>query len=166
LHHSTAAAIQWPRLWRYPVLTLASLALIGVAFVAARFPGESLDSGPLDLDYRLYRLRNALNAQDKCCLVFRKASPLANRTSKLRLNAPTLRHLPSRSNHCAARYGERKAIFQAEDWEGPGGNNIPEGLGATQVHKPTTVKVPRAATSSTGTRLPPSRQTASPRIIS
>jgi hypothetical protein len=41
---ASRSAIRWPRLWRYPVLTLASLALIVVAFVAARFPGESLDA--------------------------------------------------------------------------------------------------------------------------
>jgi len=41
---ASRSAIRWPRLWRYPVLTLASLAPIGLAFVAARFPGEWLDS--------------------------------------------------------------------------------------------------------------------------
>jgi len=41
---ASRSAIRWPRLWRHPVLTLASLALIGVAFVVARFPGEWLDA--------------------------------------------------------------------------------------------------------------------------
>lgn len=41
---ASRSAIRWPRLWRYPVLTIVSLAPIGVAFVAARFPGESLDA--------------------------------------------------------------------------------------------------------------------------
>jgi uncharacterized protein YjbI with pentapeptide repeats len=36
--------IRWPRLWRHPVLAFASLVPIGLAFVAARFPGESLDA--------------------------------------------------------------------------------------------------------------------------
>jgi Pentapeptide repeats (8 copies) len=35
--------IDWPRLWRHPVLTLASLVPIGVAFMAATFPGEVMD---------------------------------------------------------------------------------------------------------------------------
>jgi uncharacterized protein YjbI with pentapeptide repeats len=35
--------ITWPRLWRYPVLTLASLVPIGLAFTAATFPGEAMD---------------------------------------------------------------------------------------------------------------------------
>jgi hypothetical protein len=39
---ASRSAIGWPRLRRYPALTLASLAPIGIAFVAARFPGESL----------------------------------------------------------------------------------------------------------------------------
>jgi hypothetical protein len=41
---ASRSAIRWPQLWRYPVLTIVSLAPIGVAFVAARFPGESLDA--------------------------------------------------------------------------------------------------------------------------
>jgi hypothetical protein len=35
--------IKWPRLWRHPVLTLASLVPIGVAFTAATFPGDTVD---------------------------------------------------------------------------------------------------------------------------
>jgi uncharacterized protein YjbI with pentapeptide repeats len=35
--------ITWPPLWRRPVLTLASLVPIGLAFTAATFPGEWLD---------------------------------------------------------------------------------------------------------------------------
>ena len=41
---ASRSAIRWPRLWRYPVLTIVSLAPIGVAFVAARFPGKSLNA--------------------------------------------------------------------------------------------------------------------------
>jgi Pentapeptide repeats (8 copies) len=35
--------IKWPPIWRHPVLTLASLVPIGLAFTAATFPGEGLD---------------------------------------------------------------------------------------------------------------------------
>jgi hypothetical protein len=35
--------IKWPRLWRHPALTLASLVPIGLAFTAATSPGEWLD---------------------------------------------------------------------------------------------------------------------------
>jgi uncharacterized protein YjbI with pentapeptide repeats len=35
--------IRWPPLWRHPVLTLASLIPIGLAFTAATFPGEWMD---------------------------------------------------------------------------------------------------------------------------
>ncbi|WP_162180404.1 pentapeptide repeat-containing protein [Methylocapsa aurea] len=35
--------IQWPRLWRHPIVTLASLIPIGLAFTTATFPGEWMD---------------------------------------------------------------------------------------------------------------------------
>jgi uncharacterized protein YjbI with pentapeptide repeats len=35
--------ITWPPLWRRPVLTLASLVPIGIAFTAATFPGERME---------------------------------------------------------------------------------------------------------------------------
>lgn len=35
--------IKWPRFWRHPVMTLASLAPVGLAFGVATFPGEWLD---------------------------------------------------------------------------------------------------------------------------
>ncbi len=37
------STIEWPRLWRHRILTLASLIPIGIAFTAATFPGEWLD---------------------------------------------------------------------------------------------------------------------------
>ncbi|WOJ91256.1 pentapeptide repeat-containing protein [Methylocapsa polymorpha] len=36
--------IQWPRLWRHPVATAASLIPIGLAMIVARFPGEWMDA--------------------------------------------------------------------------------------------------------------------------
>jgi uncharacterized protein YjbI with pentapeptide repeats len=40
---ASCGAIQWPRLWRHPVLALLSLVPIGLAFTAATFRGEWLD---------------------------------------------------------------------------------------------------------------------------
>lgn len=37
------SVIRWPRLWRHPVATLVSLALIVLAFVVTRYPGEWMD---------------------------------------------------------------------------------------------------------------------------
>ncbi len=37
------SSLEWPKLWRHPVLTLASFFPIGLAFTAATFPGEWLD---------------------------------------------------------------------------------------------------------------------------
>ncbi len=36
--------VLWPRLWRHPALTLASLAPICLALIVARFPGEWMDA--------------------------------------------------------------------------------------------------------------------------
>ncbi len=36
--------VQWPRLWRHPAVTLASLAPICLALIVARFPGEWMDA--------------------------------------------------------------------------------------------------------------------------
>jgi uncharacterized protein YjbI with pentapeptide repeats len=40
---SGRSEIKWPPLWRYPVLTLASLVPFGLAFTAATFPGEAME---------------------------------------------------------------------------------------------------------------------------
>jgi Pentapeptide repeats (8 copies) len=40
---NSRSTIQWPRLWRHPVATLASLMPLGLAFTAATFPGEWMD---------------------------------------------------------------------------------------------------------------------------